>query len=213
MTEVIAIDGPASVGKSTIAKMIGNKFKSPILFSGRLYRKVALDLIKKNLDLNDEKMILKIVDNLNYEQLSSKELYSSIVDKASSEISTKLFLRKRLLKYQREFPQKFCKGKKYAIIEGRDIATIVFPKAKYKIFLWAESSIRARRRLEQITKNGGNANFKRILQEINARDLKDFNREVAPLKPDANSVLIDTSYLDIEQAFNVVKKIVINKQI
>ena len=213
MVAVIAIDGPASVGKSTIAKKIAKQFASPILCSGRLYRAVALEIIKKRIDLNNETLVLKVLDNLKYNDLNSLELFSSNVDKVSSEISTKAYLREKLLKYQRAFPIKFGKGKKFTIIEGRDIATVVFPKAKYKIFMWADPKIRAKRRNEQIKKNGGNSSFKRVYNEICARDKKDFNRSIAPLKPDVNSVLIDTSYLDIEQVFNIIKKILLDNKI
>ncbi len=213
MGEIIAIDGPASVGKSTIAKKIANKYNSPILFSGRLYRAVALAIIKNKVDLENNKSILRIIESIDYNDLSSHELFTSQVDKVSSEISTKPFLRKRLLKYQREFPKRFGKGKKFVVIEGRDIASVVFPRAKYKIFMWADSAIRAKRRYQQVQKNGGKSRYKKILTEINTRDKKDFTRTIAPLKPDVNSVLIDTSYLDIEQVFNVVKDILSNKRL
>ena len=94
------------------------------------------------------------------------------------------------------------------IIEGRDIGTVIFPCADYKIFLWADAKIRAKRRYEQITKNGKKASFKRILIEINTRDRKDLTRKIAPLMPAANSVLLDTTYIDIEQVFNALKEII-----
>ena len=95
------------------------------------------------------------------------------------------------------------------IIEGRDIGTIIFPKANYKIFLWAASEIRAERRYRQLRKNGKNVSYSKIFSEINVRDRKDMTRKIAPLMPAANSVLLDTSYIDIEQAFNALKKIIL----
>ena len=94
-------------------------------------------------------------------------------------------------------------------MEGSDIGTIIFPNAKYK-FLWASTEIRARRRFLQVKKNGGNSSFKEILNEISHRDHKDLNRKIAPLKPAVNSVLLDTTNLDIEQALNKVLKIIKN---
>ena len=85
---------------------------------------------------------------------------------------------------------------------------MIFPKAKYKIFLWAEPKIRARRRFHQNLKNGKKTSYIRIYNEVNERDRKDLTRKIAPLVPAVNSVLLDTSYLDIEQAFNAIKKII-----
>ena len=107
------------------------------------------------------------------------------------------------------FPKKYGKSGKFTIIEGRDIGTVIFPNADYKIFLWADAEIRAKRRYMQIKKNGKKSSFRRIFMEINARDRKDLTRKIAPLMPAANSVLLDTSYIDIEQAFNTVKKIIL----
>jgi len=211
MTKIVAIDGPASVGKSTIAKILSKKYKSPILFSGKLYRAIALEVINQKISLGNIKEIVKCVSNINLKQLSNKELYSSEVDKISSIISAKKQLRNKLVTFQRDFPKSFCKSNKFAIIEGRDIGTVIFPKADYKIFLWAKSEVRAKRRYEQLKKNGKKVSYKRIFEEINTRDRKDMTRKIAPLMPAANSVLLDTSYIDIEQAFNAIK-MVISKQ-
>ena len=97
-------------------------------------------------------MILKVLDTLKYNDLNSPELFSSNVDKVSSEISTKAYLREKLLKYQRAFPIKFGKGKKFTIIEGRDIATVVFPKAKYKIFMWADPKSEPKEEMSKLKK-------------------------------------------------------------
>ena len=154
MTKIVAIDGPASVGKSTIGKILSRKYKSPILFSGKLYRAIALEVINQKISLSNIKEIVKCVSNINLKQLSKKELYSSEVDNISSIISAKKQLRNKRVTFQRDFPRNFCKGNKFAIIEGRDIGTVIFPKADYKIFLWAKSEVRAKRRYEQLKKNG-----------------------------------------------------------
>ena len=207
MTEIIAIDGPASVGKSSLAKKLSKKFNSPMLSSGHLYRAVALEIIKKNIDLKDSKKILKCLDRIDNNK-RTKDFYSSQVSKLASIISTNKYLRDRLKEYQLDFPKKKGKGKKFAIIEGRDISTVIFPNAKYKIFMWADAKIRAKRRYLQIRKTGRNASFIGILKEINNRDKMDLSRKIAPLRPSVNSVLLDTSYLDIEQALNLILKII-----
>ena len=209
MVKIIAIDGPASVGKSTLAKKISKKFRAPVLFSGKLYRALALEIIKRKINLNNTEEILKCITSINSSNLSSAELYSSEVDNVSSIISAKKQVRNKLIKFQRSFPKKYGDNIKFVIIEGRDIGTIIFPKANYKIFLWAASEVRAKRRYDQLRKNGKNVSYSKIFREINVRDQKDMTREIAPLMPAANSVLLDTSYIDIEQAFNAIKKIIL----
>ena len=211
MVQIITIDGPASSGKSSLAKKISLKYDSPILYSGRLYRAVALDIINQNINLNNKSAILKCIKRINKKKLDSKELFSRKVDLISSVISSKKYIRESLCEFQKSFPKKYAKKNHYAIIEGRDIGTIIFPKAKYKIFMWADAEIRAKRRYEQIIKNGGKASIKTIYKEIVARDKKDMSRKIAPLKPAVNSVLLDTTYLDIEQAFNAIIKILTSK--
>ena len=118
-------------------------------------------------------------------------------------------LRKRLLKFQRDFPTRYIKKNKFVIVEGRDMGTVVFPDARIKLFIWAKAEIRAERRHKQLRKNAKKTSYKKVLQEINLRDSRDFHRKVAPLKPAVNSVLLDTSYLDIEQVFKAIKKMLI----
>ena len=209
MNKIIAIDGPASVGKSTLAKMLAEKYNAPILFSGKLYRAIALELIKRKSNPNNIQNVLECVDCIDLNKLDSKELYLREVDKLSSIISSKKKLRNKLITLQRNFPKQYGKKSKFAIIEGRDIGTVIFPDADYKIFLWADAKIRAKRRYEQIKKNRKKASFRRIFSEINTRDRKDLTRKIAPLMPATNSVLLDTSYIDIEQAFNALQKIIL----
>ena len=209
MTEIIAIDGPASVGKSTLAKKISKKFKAPVLYSGKLYRALALKIIKQKINLNNTEEILKCVSYIDLDNLNYAGLYSSEVDNVSSIISAKEQVRDKLIAFQRSFPKKYGDNIKFAIIEGRDIGTIIFPKANYKIFLWAASEVRAKRRYNQLRKNGKNVSYSKIFSEINVRDRKDMTRKIAPLMPAANSVLLDTSYIDIEQVFNAIKNIIL----
>ena len=209
MVKIIAIDGPASVGKSTLAKKISKKFKAPVLYSGKLYRALALEVIKRKINFNKTEEILNCITYIDLNNLSSQELYSSEVDNVSSIISAKKQVRNQLIAFQRSFPKKYGNNIKYAIIEGRDIGTIIFPKANYKIFLWAASEVRAKRRYNQLRKNGKNVSYNKIFNEINVRDRKDMTRKIAPLMPAANSVLLDTSYIDIEQVFNAIKNIIL----
>ena len=209
MVKIIAIDGPASVGKSTLAKKISKKLKAPVLYSGKLYRALALEVIKRKINFNKTEEILKCTTYIDLDNLSSTELYSSEVNNVSSIISAKKQVRNKLITFQRNFPKKYGSNTKFVIIEGRDIGTIIFPKANHKIFLWATAEVRAKRRCDQLRKNGKNVSYSQIFSEINVRDRKDMTRKIAPLMPAANSVLLDTSYIDIEQAFNALKEIIL----
>ena len=208
MVKIVAIDGPASVGKSTLAKKLSKKYKSPILYSGKLYRAIALEIIKRKIKISNSSEILNCIKIIDLNKLGSKELYSSEIDRLSSIISAKKELRNKLIKMQRDFPRNYCNKSKYAIIEGRDVGTVIFPNADYKIFLWADAVTRAKRRHLQIIKNGKKASYDRIFREINVRDRNDMTRKIAPLMPAVNSVLLDTTYIDIEQAFNAIRKLI-----
>ncbi len=208
MYKIIAIDGPASSGKTSLAKKLSKKLNAPILFSGKLYRAIAFEMIKNNIKISQSKKILKMISELNEDKLNNKNLFNPEIDRISSNIAAKPFVRNSLLKFQRSFPKKKLKSSKYVVIEGRDIGTVVFPNADFKIFVWADTSIRAQRRHKQILKSGKNSSFNRVFADIKKRDNKDLNRKLAPLKPAENSVLLDTTYLDIEQSFNAIKKII-----
>ena len=211
MTKIIAIDGPSASGKTEIAKKLSKKLNAPLLISGKLYRAVALEILNKKINLQNKKKILECVDDINESSLNSKKLYSSKIDNIASQISSIKNLRSRLLKYQRNFPKKYLGSKKYVIIEGRDIGTVIFPRAKVKFFMWASSKIRAKRRYDQVKKTSKKAKLLSIHKEIDKRDLRDMSRKIAPMIPAADSYLIDNTNYDIPQTFNAILKILNEK--
>ena len=211
MVKIIAIDGPSASGKTEIAKKLSKKLNAPLLISGKLYRAVALEIINKKINLNNKKEILKCVKNINDSSLNSKNLYSPKIDNISSRISSIKDLRSRLLKYQRNFAKKYSTSKKYVIVEGRDIGTVIFPKADYKIFMWASSYIRAERRATQIAETKKKPSISQIHNSIKARDIRDMTRKIAPLVPAADSYLICTDFSDKEVTFNTIIKIIKKK--
>lgn len=211
MVKIIAIDGPSASGKTEIAKKLSKKLNAPLLISGKLYRAVALEIIDKKINLNNKKEILKCVKNINDSSLNSKNLYSPKIDNISSRISSIKDLRSRLLKYQRNFAKKYSSSKKYVIVEGRDIGTVIFPKADYKIFMWASSYIRAKRRASQIAETKKKPSISQIHNSIKARDIRDMTRKIAPLVPAVDSYLICTDFSDKEVTFNTIIKIIKKK--
>ena len=123
MFEIITIDGPASSGKSTLAKKISKHYDSPLLNSGKLYRAVALKLITRKIDTNDKTKVIEIAKSLSSSEINSNKLFSSEIGLLASQISKKKYLRDQLKDYQREFPKKHARGSKFAVVEGRDIGT------------------------------------------------------------------------------------------
>ena len=132
MVEIIAIDGPASVGKSTLAKKISNYYEVPLLNSGRLYRAVALKIINKKININNKYKILQCAKSLTDENIKSKKLFSSKIDKIASEISSKKYLRKQLMAYQREFPKNMLKARNLQLLKEEILELKYFHKLKLK---------------------------------------------------------------------------------
>ena len=208
MSRVITIDGPAGVGKGTISKLLSHYLNAEILNSGEIYRTIAFNIIKFKINPNDASGIIEYVKSFDYKPLSSKKLYNRNIDLITSQISSISQLRKLVVKIQRDFVSSNSNTSNLLIAEGRDMGTAIFPKAKIKIFLWANSKIRAQRRYQQIKKAQKNRKFDTILEEIKLRDFRDMSRKIAPLQPAEDSYLIDNSNLDIEQCFNKILKII-----
>ncbi len=208
MSRVITIDGPAGVGKGTISKLLSHYLNAEILNSGEIYRTISFNIIKHKINQNDISSIIEYVKSFDYKPLSSNKLYNKNIDLVSSQISSISELRKLVVKIQIDFTKLDSNTNKLLIAEGRDMGTAIFPKAKTKIFLWANSKIRAQRRYQQIKKAKKNRKFDTILEEIKLRDFRDMSRKIAPLQPAEDSYLIDNSNLDIEQCFNKILKII-----
>tara|TARA_A100001015_G_scaffold152581_1_gene169226 strand:- start:1760 stop:2389 length:630 start_codon:yes stop_codon:yes gene_type:complete len=206
MINIITVDGPAGVGKGTICKLLSKNLDSKILNSGKIFRTLAYYLKKNNIEIEDTAAVVNSAKKFEYKKLSSNKLYSKDIDLISSKVSMVPDLRKITIKIQRDFAK--LNNKRMIIAEGRDMGTIIFPKAQIKIFMWAKPQIRAKRRLLQITKSGKTAEYNSILDSITSRDMRDMSRKTAPLRPAEDSYLIDNSNLDIEQCFNRILKII-----
>ncbi len=192
---VIAVDGPAASGKGTIARAIARHFGLPHMDTGLLYRAVALNLWRWGGDPASEFEALRACDELGFDP-DDPELRSEPVSRIASTISAYPSVRAALLERQ----QDFARQPGGAVLDGRDIGTVIAPDADVKLFVTAAREIRAERRLKELTHRRMNAHYDDVLADLTARDERDSRREVAPLKPAADAIVLDTSSLDPEEA-------------
>ncbi|MDA0901836.1 MAG: (d)CMP kinase [Proteobacteria bacterium] len=199
---LIAIDGPSSSGKGTIARKIAEHFNLPYLNTGALYRGVAYKALEHGFDLeSDESKILPLIKELDLSDLESIRLHNEEVGKSASIIAKNQTIRDGLFQLQKDFIVNGLKNHNGAVLDGRDIGTVICPEADYKFFITASAEERANRRYKQLTQNGKDVNYEEILQRLKDRDEQDKNRTISPLKKADDALEIETSALSIEQVF------------
>jgi cytidylate kinase len=192
---VIAVDGPAASGKGTIARALAKHFGLPHMDTGLLYRAVALQLWRWGGDPNIEFEALRACDDLGF-NADDEELRSEPVSRIASKVSSYASVRDALLQRQRDFAAQ----EGGAVLDGRDIGTVIAPDADAKLFVTASAEVRAQRRVRELLERGMPGHYEDVLLDIRARDERDATREVAPLLQAPDADLLDTSDLNIEQA-------------
>ncbi|HVI98844.1 MAG TPA: d(CMP) kinase [Sphingomonas sp.] len=192
---IIAVDGPAASGKGTIARALAHHYKLPHLDTGLLYRAVAATVLQHELDPEIE---ADAVASCDFDDLllGDPELRTDRVGQIASIVSAHPLVRAALLQRQR----RFARQPGGAVLDGRDIGTVIAPEAEVKLFVKATPTIRARRRHAELQRQGANLSFDRVLADIRARDQRDAQRAAAPLVQAPDAVLLDTSFLSIEAA-------------
>lgn len=201
---IIAIDGPAGAGKGTLARRLADYYHLPHLDTGLTYRAVAHMLLMKGWPLGDEPHAVEAARLVDLGHLDRAVLSAHAVGEAASKVAVIPEVRKILVEKQRAFAAQ----PSGAVLDGRDIGTVVCPDADVKLYVTASAEVRARRRLAEIEANGGAADFAGILADIQRRDERDTGRADSPLKPASDAHLLDTSEMDIEAAFLAAKAIV-----
>ncbi|MDD5953634.1 MAG: (d)CMP kinase [Firmicutes bacterium] len=217
-TYSIAIDGPAGAGKSTVARRLAKELGYQYVDTGAIYRTVAYFLDLWGVSPKDIDGVTRYIDELTiqieYDEEGTQHMMMNGMDvtadirtqdisQKASLVSAHAVVRDMLLDMQRDVAKKYN-----VIMDGRDIGTVVLPRADVKIFLTASAEVRARRRTAELLAKGQKADYSQILKEIQQRDYQDTHREVAPLKLARDSVKVDTSDMDIEQVIGQIKTIV-----
>lgn len=213
--EILTIDGPSGSGKGTIAQLVSNKLGWRLLDSGALYRLTALSAQKAGVSFEDEKALADIAANLDVEFKSSgygepvkvllagedvtRELRLETTGNNASKVAPLAEVRKALMQRQRDFAMP-----PGLVADGRDMGTVVFPDAKYKVYLSASAQARAERRLKQLKEKGEDVKIAPLLKEIEERDQRDMGRENAPLKPADDALIIDSTEFSIDQVLEKV---------
>ena len=213
----VAIDGPAGAGKSSIAKAVAKELGVIYVDTGALYRAIALGCIKMNIPVENETAVSTVLEKIRIELVFveetqhvllngkdvSEEIRTEKVSMSASTVSGIPQVRAFLLELQRGFAKT-----QNVIMDGRDIGTVVLPDAQVKIFLTASAQARAMRRTLQLEQKGEPADYEKILEDIIKRDHNDSTREIAPLKPAEDSIIVDTTDLDLEQSVNKIKELI-----
>ncbi len=198
---IIAIDGPAAAGKGTMARRIAKHFNIAYLDTGLLYRAVGKKVIDQNGDPENGDVATSIAEALEAADLCGDGLRTETVGQAASKVSAVPGVRAALLTFQRNFAETPPSGMKGAVLDGRDIGTVVCPGATAKLFITATAEVRAERRLKELLGGGSEAIYARVLEDMKERDARDQSRATSPLEPANDAKLLDTSNLDVEQAF------------
>lgn len=216
----VAIDGPAGAGKSTIAKAAAKELGYIYVDTGALYRTIALSAVRLGvIDSADDtvKMLDTISVKLGFSEEGTQCVYlngedvsalirTPEISMGASKVSAIPQVRAFLLDLQRNIAKE-----NNVIMDGRDIATVVLPDAKCKIFLFASPECRAKRRYDELIAKGEQVNYEDVLADVNQRDYQDSHREIAPLKPTDDSVMADTSQLNLEQSISLIINIIKEK--
>jgi len=205
---VVAIDGPVGSGKTTVARLVARRLGFVLVDTGALYRCLALQAVRRGVDLDDEQGLASLAETsqVRFEEssegqgvyLDDEDVSDAIrepdISQAASRVSVHPRVREALLETQRGFARRGG-----AVLEGRDIGTVVFPDAPVKVFVSAPVEVRARRRYDELLAKGIEVDYERTIEEVRQRDERDAKRKTAPLKPATDAVIIDSGDLTAEQ--------------
>jgi len=208
---IVAIDGPAGSGKSTIAKIIAKKFNFTYIDTGAMYRMITLYLLENNIDFDDLKEIEKVLNTVNLDMQGDKFYLNNVdvttkirekrINENVSKVASIKIVRSNLVDLQRK-----VSNNKNVILDGRDVGTVIFPNAQVKIFLIASPEERARRRYNEFLEKKTEITYDEVLKSLKERDYIDSTRKESPLKKADDAIELDTTNLTIEDVINFIAK-------
>jgi cytidylate kinase len=201
---VITVDGPAASGKGTIAARLSAAYGLPMLDSGLLYRAVGVILERRGGDLDDPSAAAAVAAGLDADRLDDPAFRTRGAGEAASRVAVHTPVRQALLDLQRGFARR----PQGAVLDGRDMGTVICPEAPAKLYVSATPEVRAERRRRQLEAQGDPSGFAEVLADIRRRDARDAGREASPMRPADDAVLLDTSEMTIDQATDAARRIV-----
>lgn len=207
-SKIIAIDGPAAAGKGTLARRIAEQLGYAYLDTGLIYRAVGLKTIETGADPADVDAATSAARALSPDDLNRPELRGDEAANAASKVAAIPSVRAALLDFQRHFAASPPNGAPGAVLDGRDVGTVVCPDADRKLFVNASLEVRAARRLKELRDRGVEVIHSRVLRDMKERDTRDSERDAAPLAPAENALLIDTSTLNPDEVFDLALRLV-----
>jgi cytidylate kinase len=198
---VITVDGPSAAGKGTLARRLAAHFGYEFLDTGSLYRGVGLSVLRQGLDPADQKVATAAAEALTPEILGDPAIRAEDTSAAASKVAAIPSVRAAILNWQRDFAHNAARDSGGAVLDGRDIGTVVCPDADAKLFITASVQARADRRVKELQGRGETAIYARVLQDMQERDARDQGRSISPTKPATDALIIDTSDLTADQVF------------
>jgi cytidylate kinase len=205
---IIAIDGPSASGKGTLARRLAQRFGLAHLDTGKLYRATGLAVLEAGGDPTDPAAAEKAARSLDFARLADPRLLQEDVAQAASQAASIPAVRAALLEAQRRFAQHPPPPASGAVLDGRDIGTVVCPDANLKLFITASAESRAERRVKELRERGVPAIYETVLQDMKERDARDSERRVAPLSAAPDAVTLDTTLLDADQVFEQASELI-----
>ena len=217
----VALDGPAGAGKSSVAKEVAKRCGYLYVDTGAMYRTIGYYCLKNHIDVHDSDKVVSALPQIQvetkYNSAGEQRMYLNGEDvseairtpeggMAASAVSALPQVRAFLLQTQRDMAKKYS-----VVMDGRDIGTVVLPSATVKIFITADSRVRAQRRYKELLQRGEEITYEKVLRDIQRRDYRDSHRRAAPLKQAEDAILLDTSDMDFDTAVKAVKDIIENK--
>jgi CMP/dCMP kinase len=199
---VLALDGPSAAGKGTLARRLAARYDLAYLDTGSLYRAVGRRVLREGRDPADARYAADVALRLQPVDLEDPELRSEATSQAASVVAAIPDVRANLLAWQRQFAKSPPDGKRGAILDGRDIGTVICPDADVKLFVTADLEARAERRFQELQAAGANPIRRAVLDEMASRDRRDSERATAPLLPAPGAFVLDTSHLDADAVFD-----------